>query len=51
MTSYRVVIVNDKMQQGHRYELTEPRGPNFQLDFRPDLTPAQMLRLGLFCGK
>jgi hypothetical protein len=45
------VVVNDKMQKGYRYELTEPAGRNFDPAFRPELTPADMLRLGVFCGK
>ncbi len=45
------VVVNDKMQRGYEYFRTEPRGKNFAPDFRPDLTPAQMLRLGVFGGK
>jgi hypothetical protein len=47
----RVVIVNDKMQQGYRYELSAPAGRDFDPQFRPDLTPEQMLELGMFCGK
>jgi hypothetical protein len=47
----RVVTVNDRMQRGYRYELTEPLGRNFAPDFLPELTPAEMLRLGVFCGK
>jgi hypothetical protein len=47
----RVVTVNDRMQQGYRYELAEPSGRNFDPDFRPDLTPKEMLALGVFCGK
>jgi len=39
------------MQQGYRYVLTEPVGRNFHPDFRPELTPKQMLRLGVFGGK
>jgi hypothetical protein len=46
-----IVIVNDRMQQGYRYELIEPAGENFAPEFRPELTPAEMLRLGVFCGK
>ncbi|NTV29047.1 MAG: hypothetical protein HGA80_03085 [Candidatus Omnitrophica bacterium] len=47
----RTVIVNDKMQKGYRYVLTEPEGRNFAPDFCPDLTPGQMLELGVFGGK
>ena len=47
----RFVTVNDKMQRGYRYARTEPPGRKFAADFRPELTPAQMLRLGVFCGK
>ena len=44
----RIVTVNDKMQRGYRYALTAAAGRNFDPEFRPDLTPAQMLRLGVF---
>jgi hypothetical protein len=47
----RAVTVNDKMQRGYRYVLTAPAGRNFDPDFRPELTPADMLRLGVFGGK
>jgi len=47
----RAVLVNDKMQKGYRYTLTAPAGRNFEPDFTPELTPAQMLALGVFCGK
>jgi hypothetical protein len=47
----RTVTVNDKMQKGYRYQLTEPVGRNFDPEFRPQLTPKEMLRLGVFCGK
>ena len=47
----RVVVVKDKMQQGYRYELSAPAGRDFDPQFRPDLTPEQMLQLGVFCGK
>jgi hypothetical protein len=46
----RIVKVNDKMQKGYRYELTAPVGRNFDPEFRPELTPKQMLRLGVFGG-
>jgi hypothetical protein len=47
----RIVTVNDRMQKGYRYELTAPAGRNFDPEFEPDLTPREMLRLGVFCGK
>jgi hypothetical protein len=47
----RVIVVNDKMQRGYSYELSAPSGRNFDPAFTPDLTPAEMLRLGVFCGK
>jgi hypothetical protein len=39
----RFVIVNDRMQQSYRYELTAPAGRDFDPEFRPDLTPKEML--------
>jgi hypothetical protein len=47
----RTVVVNDKMQKGYRYELSAPAGRNFDPEFKPELTPREMLRLGVFCGK
>ena len=47
----RVITVNDRMQQGYRYELTEPVGRNFAPEFCPQLTPDAMLELGVFGGK
>lgn len=45
------VVVNDKMQKNYTYYLTEPIGKNFSKDFKPELTPKQMLELGVFGGK
>ena len=45
------VTVHDKMQRNYRYTLTEPVGRNFAPEFRPDLTPKEMLALGVFAGK
>lgn len=45
------VVVNDKMQKGYKYIITEPMGRNFDVEFKPELTPKQMLELGVFCGK
>ncbi|PDT47728.1 MULTISPECIES: hypothetical protein [Sinorhizobium] len=47
----RSIVVNDRMQQGYRYALVAPIGGEFHPDFRPDLTPAEMLALGVFGGK
>ena len=47
----RTISVNDLMQSGYRYELTEPAGKNFHPDFKPELTPAQLLEMGVFGGK
>ena len=45
------MVVNDLMQQGYVYYLTEPMGRNFHPDFHPELTPKQMLELGVFGGR
>ena len=45
------VIVNDKMQRGYRYVRTKPVGREFDPQFTPDLTPREMLELGVFGGK
>ena len=47
----RTIVVNDRMQRGYRYELTEPTGAHFDPEFCPELTPAEMLELGVFGGK
>jgi hypothetical protein len=47
----KFITVNDLMQSAYRYELTEPEGRNFAPGFKPDLTPAQMLEMGVFGGK
>jgi hypothetical protein len=47
----KIVTVNDKMQKGYKYELSEPIGKNFDKEFKPALTPKQMLHLGVFGGK
>jgi hypothetical protein len=45
------IVVNDKMQRDYLYFLVEPEGKNFQFDFKPELTPREMLALGVFGGK
>ena len=45
------VKVNDLMQRGYVYLRTKPIGKNFHPNFRPQLTPKQMLGLGVFGGR
>lgn len=44
-------MVDDKMQRGYSYELTAPVGRDFSSEFMPELTPKQMLELGVFGGR
>ena len=44
-------VVHDKMQDGYVYFLTESKGKNFDKEFKPELTPKEMLELGVFGGK
>lgn len=44
------ILVNDKMQSTH-YFLTEEIGQNFHEDFKPELSPKDLLALGVFGGK
>lgn len=47
----RFVTVKDKMQKNYRYALSAPIGKKFAPEFKPELTPQQMLKLGVFGGK
>lgn len=44
------VRVDEAYQKGYAYTLVCPPGKDFQEGFEPDLTPAQMLALGIFGG-
>lgn len=46
----RTIRINEAYQTGYEYILTEPVGKNFDPEFRPDLSPKQMLDLGIFGG-
>ena len=46
-----IITVHDKMQQGYSYECVAPMGKSFDPEFRPELTPKQMLALGVFNGR
>ncbi len=46
-----IVHVSDKMQKQYQYELIAPIGKEFSPLFTPQLTPKQMLELGVFGGK
>lgn len=45
------IIVNDLMQKNYSYVLSEEMGKKFKVDFKPELTPKEMLELGVFGGK
>ncbi len=47
----RTIVVNDLMQHGYSYQLTEPVGRSFDPGFHPDLSPVELLALGVFGGK
>ena len=47
----KTITVNDLMQSDYSYELTEPEGENFHNGFEPELTPKQLLEMGVFGGK
>ena len=47
----KFVTVSDTMQRSYTYELVCSVGKNFDKTFKPDLTPKEMLALGVFGGK
>ena len=44
------VVVHDDIQEGYQYALIAPMGKRFDPEFKPELTPKQMLELGVFGG-
>lgn len=51
MQSTNIITVNDVMQKNYEYVLTCKAGKQFDQNFRPDLTPREMLAFGVFGGK
>ena len=48
--NYKRIIVNETYQQDYSYDLVEPTGKNFDTRFKPELSPKEMLGLGIFGG-
>ncbi len=49
-SQHRTISVNEEYQSNYSYELSEKPGTNFRSDFHPDLSPPEMLALGIFGG-
>tara|TARA_B110000238_G_C16047286_1_gene404493 strand:- start:389 stop:889 length:501 start_codon:yes stop_codon:yes gene_type:complete len=47
----QTISVNDKMQNDYSYDCVAPVGKAFDPFFLPELTPKEMLELGVFGGK
>lgn len=50
MKHIKKITVKDSLQRGYTYYLTAPEGKDFDPQFKPDLTPKQMLAVGIFDG-
>lgn len=48
--AHKKIKYSDDFQKNYTYELSAPVGRNFDKDFKPDLTPKEMLKLGVFGG-
>ena len=46
----KTITYSDNYQKSYRYKLTAPKGRNFDPVFRPELTPKEMLKIGIFGG-
>ena len=47
----RRIVVNDRMQQGYSYVLLARTGRDFDAGFEPELSPRELLALGVFGGR
>ena len=45
-----LIRVDNSRQQNYSYKLDAPMGKDFDSDFKPELTPKQMLNMGIFGG-
>jgi len=45
-----IIKVSDRFQKKYSYKISAPIGKNFDPEFKPELTPAEMLELGVFGG-
>ena len=46
----KTVVVNDNMQRDYRYEITARAGKDFDPRFKPQVSPKEMLEMGVFGG-
>lgn len=46
-----LIRVEDRMQSGYAYRLEAPAGQGFSAGFTPQITPREMLAMGVFEGK
>ena len=51
MSNKTKIVVNDSMQTGYSYILSEPAGKAFADDFTPHFSPQTMLEMGVFEGR
>lgn len=47
----KFILVNDNYQKNYSYNLEEEVGKHFHPEFLPELSPKEMLKLGVFGGK
>lgn len=50
-SSSKTILSQDQLQPGYEYVLVAPEGREFADGFAPDLTPREMLELGVFGGR